>query len=252
VGRTQAGHRDPAPTTVVVCGGAAQAASIHRPPGVPLTWIADLATLERHGHRDERLCRGPWTAADAIALVIEPEWFDSRPTLRKAVAAARAAHADLRAGVLRDAELHDPGLAASAGLRTVLVRSCAEARGSRRPAPAGWPCRNPTWGLWEVQPSEAPPRTRIWDRLFGRGRASGAGRRALVVLDASLASAAVLQRWLDWAARGVAAGTAVAVTLPDVATILDASRVTPAPVADAGDASGRTAASDRGSVLRAA
>jgi hypothetical protein len=75
-----------------------------------------------------------------------------------------------------------------------------------------------------------------------------------VVLDASLAPAVVLQRWLDWAARGVAAGTAVAVTLPDVATILDASRVTSAPMADvgAGDASGRNPNSDRGSVLRAA
>jgi hypothetical protein len=252
VGRTQAGHRDAAPTMIVVCGGAAQAASIHRPPGVPLTWITDLATLERSGHRDKGLCRWPWTATDAMALVIEPAWLDSRHTVREAVTAARATHADLRAGVLRDAELHDPGLAVSAGLRTVLVRSCAAGRGSRRPAPAGWLCRNPTWGLWEVQPSEAPPQTGFWDRLFGRGRASGAGRRELVVLDASLASAAVLQRWLDWAARGVVAGTAVAVTLPDVATFLDAPRGTPAPVADVGDASGRTAASDRGSVLRAA
>jgi hypothetical protein len=253
VGRTQAGHRDPAPATIVVCGGAAQAAALQRPPGVPLTWIAEFATLERHGHRDAGLSRGPWTATDAVALVIEPAWLDSRHAMREAVAAARATHADLRAGVLRDAELHDPGLAVSAGLRTVLVRSCATGRGSRRPAPAGWACRNPTWGLWEVQPSEAPPRTRIWDRLFGRGRAAGAGRRALVVLDASLASAAVLQRWLDWAARGVAAGSAVAVTLPDVATILDAPRVTPAPVlADTGESSGRNAAADRGSVLRAA
>jgi hypothetical protein len=254
VGRTQTGHRDRVPTTVVVCGGAAQAASIHRPPNVPLTWIADLATLEGNGHRDEGPCRGPWTAADAMALVIEPAWLDSRYTVREAVAATRAAHADLRAGVLRDAELHDPGLAASAGLRAVLVRSFAAGRGSRRPPPAGWPCRNPAWGLWEVQPSEAPPRTRIWSRLIGRGPASGTGRRALVVLDASLAPAVVLQRWLDWAARGVAAGTAVAVTLPDVATILDASRVTSAPMADvgAGDASGRNPNSDRGSVLRAA
>jgi hypothetical protein len=246
VGRTQAGHRDPVPTTVVVCGGAAQAASIRRPPGVPLTWIVDLTTLERIEDRDaDPWCR-PWTATDAVALVIESQWLASRHAAREAVAAARAIHADLGAAVIRDGELHDPGLAASVGLRTVLVRSFSATRGSRRPAPAGWSCRNPVWGLWEVRPSEAPPRRSIWGHLIGRGRARGGVRGDLVVLDASRSSASVLQRWLDWAARGVAAGTATAVPLPDVAALLDASHVAPAWEADASE---RT---DRSSVLRAA
>jgi len=244
MGGRQPCHRDRPPMTVVVCGHVAQATAVRRTPGVPLTWIANSAELEQIGTRAAGTQARPWPATDAVAVEIEPAWLDSRHAILAAAAAVRAVHIDLRAGVVRDGELRDPRLAAAAGLRAVLVRSCAAARGSRRPAPAGWPCRNPAWGLWEVERAGSPPRRGIWRRLFGRG--SGGRRGGLVVLDASTHSVAVLQRWIDWATRGVASGSVVGVTLPDLATTLDAP----------GDARVRASdhveALERGSVLRAA
>ena len=240
VERAKPWHPGRFPTTVVVCGAPEQAARVDRPPGVPVTWIAELAVLERTGLAV--------ASADAVAVVIEPAWLEARQALHDAMAAARQAHADLVTGAVRDVELRDPRLVAAAGLRVVLVRSLTAGRGARRPAPAGWNCRNPAWGLWEVKVTASPPRTGIWGRLFGEGSGSSARRGGLVVLDASTASAAVLQGWLEWAARGVATGTAMTGTLPDLAAILESGR----------GAAGRIVAQpgvtgeDHGSVLKAA
>jgi hypothetical protein len=240
VTRAKPWHRGRIPTTVVVCGDAAQMSRIERPPGVPVTWIAELPELERTA--------AAAAATDGLAVVIEPAWLESRQTLHDALTSARDAHADVVSGAVRDAALRDPRYAAAAGLRVVLVGAFAAGRGARRPAPAGWPCRNPAWGLWEVRATEAPPRAGLWGRLFGQGGRTSDRRGGLVVLDASTASAAVLQRGLEWAARGVAAGTAVAGTLADLGTILESSHGMPGRMpggrADDGE--------DRGSVLRAA
>lgn len=242
--RSKPGHRERFPTTVVVCGGLEQASHVERRPGVPVTWIADRSALERIESVALPAVAAGRTAADAVAIVIEPAWLESRQALQDAVEAGRRVHADLVTGAVRDVAVHDPRLAAAAGLRAVLVRSFAAGRNARRPAPAGWPCRNPAWGLWEVKATESPPRTGIWGRLLGLRSGSAAGRGGLVVLDASTAAVGVLQRWLDWAARGVTAGTAVTSTLPELASILESTRGLPAASAAAGE--------DRGSVLKAA
>ena len=91
------------------------------------------------------------------------------------------------------------------------------ARGSRRPAPAGWRCHSPVWGMWEVVRSEEPfPPGRV-GRILGLGAAATLRAGGLTVVDvghgipAGSAAAAIrarLGRWKSWAAGGWTASPA--------------------------------------------
>lgn len=196
------------PATVVICapeplrtGGPTRSAAA-------VTRVVDLDTLL--GGAD-----GP-----DVALAIDPRWLAARQTLRRVLVQARHAAPGLEAAVLRGAALAHHAVLAEEGIRAVLVDAFADVgRGPRRPAPAGWPCRNVAWGLWEVR-SCPPRRGRGWGWLPGLP----APRRG--ALHAAVATAGD-RRMHDWAARAVARGQAVAVTLAGLPAILE-GRATPA------------------------
>jgi len=112
------------------------------------------------------------------------------------------------------------------GIRIALVEELAAAgRGSRRPAPTGWRCRNAAWGLWEVEISAGRPRSPLaWLGLGDRPR-----RGSLHVLRTEALAegnggtvflASRLERQLAWARRHVDQGRASALSLGGLATRL--------------------------------
>jgi hypothetical protein len=126
------------------------------------------------------------------------------------------AHARRAVPALDAAVIHGPLDAASrqdlagSGIR-VVCRDGFEppARGSRRPAPKGWRCHSPVWGLWEVARAAEPVPPTGLGRLLGIGAATTLGSGGLAVVDvaegvpASGATATIrgrLGRWKAWAA----------------------------------------------------
>lgn len=200
------------PATVVVCAAWPRSGVGATPTATPVTWVVDLDSLASH----------PRPAAAALALAIDPAWLESRQTLRRALVQARHLVPDLEAAVLRGGPLAHHAVLAEEGIRIVAVDAFADVgRGSRRPAPTGWPCRNVAWGLWEVR--FCPPRrSTAWSWLPGL---PAPRRGGLAVADAE--GAARLQRLLDWTRRGVAGGRATAVTLAGLPAILEGRRSAP-------------------------
>lgn len=197
------------PATVVICTAQPRPAGGPARSAVALTRIVDL----------EALVRGGDDGADA-ALVVDPRWLSSRQMLRQALVRARHAAPRLEAAVLRGATLAHHHVLVDEGIRAVLVDEfAAVGRGSRRPAPAGWPCRNVAWGLWEVR-SCAPRRGRGWGWLPGLPAPRPA---ALHVAEAPAGD----RRLGEWAARAVARGQAVSVTLAALPAILEGRTATP-------------------------
>jgi hypothetical protein len=149
------GSKQP-PATVVICataprqpGDARTAAWIDAARGlaVPVTWLAgidSLAEITSHGRIEPGL---------DLALDIPPAACGSKAKLRDLLRRAHDAAADVTAVVLRGpTPLENRGLLVEHGVGVALVNEFEDdARGSRRPAPRGWPCRNAVWGLWEVQ-----------------------------------------------------------------------------------------------------
>jgi hypothetical protein len=184
----------------------------------PVTWAADVDTLA--GVADA--ARG---AAPDLAIAIAPDWLDSRATLRRMVAAARQAAPGLDTAVLRGGRpLAHHALLAEEGIRAVVVEAVGDAvRGSRRPAPGGWRCRNPVWGLWELQ-VDPPRRQGLVGWLTGgdlpRPRAGGLHvlHAGDVAVDRPVSGR--LGRWLAWAARRAAGGRLRLARPGDVATLL--------------------------------
>ena len=218
------------PATLVVCGTlprpvrsgccASWLESFARSP-VAVTWAADADTLEAVA----AAARTRGLPVPELALALQPSWLDSRATLRRMVAAARQAVPGLDTAVLRGPRpLSQQSLLAEAGLRAVVVDAFADdARGSRRPAPAGWRCRNPVWGLWEVQVD--PPRPSGVVAWLLRGSMPRPRSGSLHVLHAGDVPAerplsGRLERWLVWVARRSAAGRARLVTLADLPALL--------------------------------
>jgi len=201
------------PATIVICAGLPQRAET--PVGVPVTRVVDLDTLVR---------RGAVAPGTSVALEIDPAWLTSRQMLRQAVVRARHVAPELESAVLRGPTLAHHAVLAEEGIRVVVVDAFADVgRGSRRPAPAGWPCRNVAWGLWEVRACP-PRRAAAWAWLPGL---PAPRRGGLHVADVGIESAGRLRRLLDWAARGVAGGRAVAVGLAELPAILEGRRSVP-------------------------
>lgn len=181
---------------------------------VPVTWVVDIETLLRRA--------GDFRGAD-LALALDPAWLASRQALRRALARARREAPGLEAAVLPGVPLAHHEVLVEEGIRVVLVDAFADVgRGSRRPAPAGWPCRNVAWGIWEVRACP-PRRPRGWRWVPGLA----APRSGALYVTAADNAGARLERLVDWAGRGVARGRAVAITLAELPAILEGRRSAP-------------------------
>jgi hypothetical protein len=209
-----------------------------RRPAVPVTWLAPWDRLA------EAALLASGQPGSAAALELPAAAFASRHRLRTLLARGREAMPDLVTIAVRGGEqLEHRSLLVEEGIRLAVVESLGgTGRGSRRPAPSGWRCRNASWGLWEVELS--PPRRDGplgWLRLSDLPRPRG---RSLHVLrtdgfasgNGGAYPAPRFERWLAWAGRHVGRGRADAVSLPGLVDRLTG---------------GEQAAADR-SVLRAA
>lgn len=218
------------PTTLVVCanlprptrsGACAAWLDTLGPSAAAVTWAADADTLGAVA----AAAHGRGVPVPELSLALRPDWLDSRATLRRMVGAARQAVPGLDTAVLRGPRpLAHQSLLAEEGIRVVIVDTFADAgRGSRRPAPAGWRCRNPAWGLWEVQVDPPRPAGMVGWLLHGSMPRPRPG--SLHVLHAGDMPAdrpvsGRLDRWLAWAERRAATGRLRLTGLTDLATIL--------------------------------
>jgi len=224
------------PTTLVVC------ATLPRPTrsgtcaawldtlgrSAAVTWAADPDTL---GAVTEA-ARSRGVPAPELALAVQPGWLDSRATLRRIVDEARQVVPGLDAAVLRGPRpLAHQSLLAAEGMRVVLVDTFADAgRGSRRPAPAGWRCRNPVWGLWEVQVDPPRPAGMVGWLLHGSMPRPRPGTLHVLHAGDMPADRPVsgrLDRWLAWAERRAASGRLRLVGLTDLPAILGRAGAAP-------------------------
>lgn len=219
------------PATIVLCAtlptGLRKAAcrSVARiTASVPVTWIADAALAGEL----------------ALQLAAAGRPCDVAVDLRTSVAGCRSG---LRQ-TLRMLRADVPGLSTvwfrsglAAGQRQVLVDEGIritlvddvgdDGRGSRRPAPRGWRCRNVSWGLWEIGMETGRRRgIRRWLPLGGM-RMPAAGGLMVVRLDgvtignggdASISSR--LERMIAWVQRLQSRGTANGAALGDIPSLL--------------------------------
>lgn len=204
-----------------------------RASNVPVTWTVDTATLATV--REAAAGTVPDVALDLTAV-----WPASRRGLRETLRSARQVWPHFEAAILRGSVgLDHRDALVQEGITTIAVdRFDASSRGSRRPAPRGWPCRSILWGLWEVSlttPSRSGVVRQMTDWCVRGGRTAG-----LTVLDAGgpISPAAVRSRFdrhLAWIRRKMPTGLR-AVTLSAMPALLR----------------GGIDAATQGSVLRAA
>lgn len=203
---------DRAPATVIVCvrvptGSTRQAlaawADVSSRKRVPVTWAArpaELATVLG--------VLGGCRAAGDAALALDPPHLRARTTLRSEIAAARAVAGDVECVVASGTPAldHRP-LLVEQGIHTIAVGGFDDvSRSSRRPPPAGWPCRSVVWGLWEVRTVPQPPRPRLGGLLpwAFAPRLPPASLTVVVVEPAGGGSGAVpplLDRLVGWISR---------------------------------------------------
>lgn len=202
------------PATVVVCAPAPRRSGDGGVAArVPITWVGGIDALESL----------PQVAAARLALAIEPAWLTSRQALRAALVRARRAVPGLEVAVLHGAALAHHSVLAEEGIRIVAVDAFSDVgRGARRPAPAGWPCRNIAWGLWEVMACP-PRRSPAWSWLPGLP-APRRGGLHVCAADGAGGDARRLGRLLEWAGRGVARGRVVTVALGELPAIMEGRR----------------------------
>lgn len=203
---------------IVVCGmvTAAPRPARSRAPAtrlstpIPVTWIANA---ERISGAAEGI-----DSSHDLVLQVAPAAFASRQRLRAVLARAREAVPTLSAIAIRGGGAIDHRqLLVEEGISVVLVDSlAADGRGSRRPAPLGWRCRNSSWGLWEVEmaPASRPGPLAI----FGLGKQPRVRRGGLSVVatDGHDGQGTVhhrLERLTAWADRLASRGDAEAVSL---------------------------------------
>jgi len=214
------------PTTLVICcplpsampQAAAEACLEFGPrAAMPVTWIAAIDRLPF-------VVRQRRTVAP-LHVALEIPANQSRQELRQLLARATAEVPGLDAAAIRGP--------LSAEHRRVLVDSgirvvCRDrfddiARGSRRPAPHGWPCRSTLWGLWEVTQATATPPGLV-SRLLPWGSQPGPRAGSLAVLDMTgqgpVADVAAIrgrmEQWRSWAERRNASKPVVFATLSDL------------------------------------
>ncbi len=239
--------RSKVPATLVICGTtprqsatAGGAAWLEATRSLPVTWLVGIEVLADVASAIAR--RG---GGNDMALDIPPAACGSRAKLRDLLLRARDEAPGLSAVVLRGpTPLAHRGLLVEQGMSVALVNSFEDdGRGSRRPAPRDWPCRNIVWGLWEVLGQ--PHRPRGIAGWLGLGGLPTPRAGSLQVLQTDGVTAGSrheafvsprLDRWLAWAAHRVSSGTAVVTGLSDLPSAITGTGRQPLP----------------GSVLRAA
>ncbi|MEX0670538.1 MAG: hypothetical protein WD060_08800 [Pirellulales bacterium] len=239
--------RSKVPATLVICGTtprqsatAGGATWLQATRSLPVTWLVGIevmgdvaAAIGRHGGGND------------IALDIAPAACGSRAKLRDLLVRARDEAPGVSAVVLRGpTPLANRTMLVEQGISVALVNSFEDdSRGSRRPAPRDWPCRNTVWGLWEVLVRPHRPRGIAgWLGLGGMPTPKAGGLHVLRtegVTAGSRHEAFVtprLDRWMAWAAHRVAVGTVVVTGLSNLPAAIAGTGRQPLP----------------GSVLRAA
>jgi hypothetical protein len=215
------------PAVIVVCGvasGAPKTARHGHHGGtslpVPVTWIATAERLQAVA----AAVSGARAHHDFV-LQVPAAAFESRQRLRRLLAMGREAVPSLEAiAVHGGAAVGHRPLLVEEGVRVVLVDTLTGyGRGSRRPAPAGWRCHNPAWGLWEVEMAPASRRGPL--SVFGLSSRPGVRRGGLAVLgtdawDSQGMACHRLDRLATWAAGRTARQGAEATTLSGLAARL--------------------------------
>jgi hypothetical protein len=189
--------------------------------GVAVTWIASWDGLTE-------IAAGGSLGQHDVALDLPLGSLTSRQRVRTLLARARDAFPNLDTVALHgDADRHQRRLLVDEGIRAVLVDQLSvDGRGSRRPAPRGWRCRNAAWGLWDIEAAAHRPRGMLswlgqgmpWLRRGGlhvvktEGMMVGSGGRAFFHPR--------LERWLAWAGHQVERGTAQTQTVRELVACL--------------------------------
>ena len=163
-----------------------------------------------------------------VALALGADQLQSRPTLRRELAAARAITGHVECAVVTGADaLEHRALLVEQGVHTIAVGGFdAAPRSSRRPAPAGWACRSVVWGLWEVQTVPEPVRPALGRWLpWAVGPRMAPGTLTVVHLDAltsgSRSGLIRFERLATWITRQ--AGRVDAARLSDLPDLLRAA-----------------------------
>jgi hypothetical protein len=225
--------RSKLPATLVLCATAPrQTLAVRasswldaaRAVAVPVTWVVGIDSLAgiASGVGDVDL-----------ALDIPPAACGSRSRLRDLLARARDITPGMTSVVLRGpTPPAHRGLLVEEGISVALVDTFDDddARGNRRPAPKGWPCRNSVWGLWEVQVAAHRPGGLLgWLGFDGQPAVRRGGLQVLRTDGVSVGnngSAFIsprLERWISWASQRRFSGAAVVMSLSAVPEMIAGS-----------------------------
>ena len=215
-------HRPTAPAIRIICAPLPVRGSrlVAPPHAEAISWYGPLAAIE---------------AADSttppVALEIDPLAAASRQRLRDLIRATHQACPNIDAAIVSgDAPPPHRDLLAEEGIRVILTSHFSDSGRPRRPAPAGWPCRNAQWGLWEVL-RHTGPRWQLFGRSLPRAR-----RGTLAAIDLGAYPAAARGRQLAAAlhrlSRQSAKGQISMATLADLPHLVtgQASRSGPASI----------------------
>lgn len=235
------------PTTLAICcrlpqgmpnASAEACLEVGRRSSVPVTWITTVDRLPLLVGQG-----GTTSPLTPVALEIPAE--HTRQELRQLLTQAATAAPGLDAAAIRGPlPAEHRQVLIDAGIRIVCCdRFDTTSRGSRRPAPYGWPCRSTLWGLWEVTQSVTAVPPGVVGRLLPWGSLPAPGPGSLSLIDIGgqgPVSAEVIrgriEQWRDWAGRGTAGGRAVFASVSDLPSLI----------------AGAARLSEGGSVLRAA
>ena len=118
-----------------------------------ITWVAGVDNLHTLGS-----VLSDQSGTTRIAVEADEVLLGSRQALRRTIAAVRQECGQLDAVVAAGGPaVPHRSLLVDEGIRALCVDRFEQvSRGSRRPAPHGWPCRSLLWGLWEVAGAAKP------------------------------------------------------------------------------------------------
>ena len=219
------------PTTLVICcplpAGMPQAIvhtclDVERRAAVPVTWIATIDRLP--------LAVGRTATKDSLRHVaLEIPANQSRQELRQLLARTAAEAPGLDAAAIRGPlPAEQRRVLVDGGIRIVCRdRFDDVTRGSRRPAPHGWPCRSLLWGLWEVTQATATPPGLV-SRFLPWGAQPEPAAGSLAILDVGGQGPAAdasslhgrIEQWRSWAERRTARGQVAFAALSDVPALI--------------------------------
>lgn len=217
------------PTTLIICcslpAGMPQAIleaclDVGRQVALPVTWIA---AVDRLPFLVERSIAPDSCRQLALAIPSHQSRQELRHLLMQAVAAAPGLEA---ASIQAPLPAEHLQTLVGGGIR-VLCRDRMDdiARGPRRPAPSGWPCRSAVWGLWEVTRTGAAPPALI-GRVLPWGSRPKSG--SLSVLDLGEQGPITgadsirgrLERWRAWAERRASRDRVAFAALADLPALI--------------------------------